>query len=290
MISAFGVAMLLVGQTGAAVPAAKGQEPRADDIVVTARKPLEAESARKFVREMSVVTDGQLAKYKSPVCPVAIGFTPETAATIEARIRRVATAIGGDVAKPGCTGNVLVFATPDGAKFVQTVRAKYPVIMRGLQPYEIRRLIDRPGPVRAWNITALENEDGRRPGGGPEVEEGKERVLEVRSASIINPTTRQVIDSAAVVIDDAALPGKSAIQVADYVAMRTLARTRVVESPSLDTIMGLFSGEGTRAPPSLTEADLAYMKGLYRAAGNQTSRAQVGQIARRVVRDGKTKN
>ncbi len=72
--------------------------------MVTARKPLNAEEARHLVHRISAATQGQIARFYAEVCPLVIGFTPEFEKLITARIRRVAKAVGADVAKPDCRG------------------------------------------------------------------------------------------------------------------------------------------------------------------------------------------
>ncbi|MGY4396321.1 SepF-like predicted cell division protein (DUF552 family) [Sphingomonas sp. UYAg733] len=277
---------LLACQLSAGAVSAQERAPASDtsseDIVVTAAKELDAKAATHFVREISATTQGQLAKFLAPICPVAIGFEPAAAAIIVARIRDVAKRVGAEVAKPGCSGNVILLTTPDGQALVRELRKKHPQLLEGLTPNEINRLIDRPGPVRVWSRTAIANEDGKRASGGPGETTGEFRVLEVKSASAFHPQSQQVIDTATVVIDSAAVLGKSLTQLADYSAMRALARTRPIEGRTIDTILGLFGDSSAATAPGMTAADLTYLKALYAMPGNRSTTYQVGHIAKQV--------
>ncbi len=122
----------LVLAMGLAVPMAGQAQDKQDDVVVTARKPLNAEEARHLVHRISAATQGQIARFDAEVCPLVIGFTPEFEKLITARIRRVAKAVGADVAKPDCRGNVVLVATDDGgARLSRDCEPAGPTCSRG---------------------------------------------------------------------------------------------------------------------------------------------------------------
>ena len=266
------------------VPAgALAQEKTADDVVVTAQKQMDRSTAQRFVNRITLTTGDQIARFDAPVCPVAIGFEPAIEQQIVARMRRVAAAAGAKLAKQGCAGNIALLTTDDGGALMRTLRSTHPNLLEGLQPREIDRLIARGGPVRSWTATAVVNEDGQRPGntlGGNSLNPPN---LIVKSASIVDPPVKQIIESATVVMDSAAVPGKSVIQLADYAVMRALARTRPVEggSAGASTILALFDPVST-PPLSVTETDIAYLKALYAMPGNRWSTYQAARIAKAV--------
>lgn len=88
-----------------------------------------------------------------------------------------------------------------------------------------------------------------------------------------------------VVIDWPAMMGKSAIQLADYAAMRTFAKTRPVGGGGrVDTILALFDADST-APAELSETDLAYLTSLYAMPGTRYApHAARHDFARHAVR------
>ena len=259
---------------------ASAQEKVASDVVVTAPKPMDAPAARHFVNKITALTQDQIARFDAPVCPLAIGFAPAAEAMIVARIRRVAAAVGADVAKEGCAGNVVLVATDDGSALLKALRSGHPELLEGIDPHDVDRLISGQGPVRTLTATALVNEDGRRLGKPGNGQLQDPPTLDVKTASFMNPSSKRVIDAATLVVDSSAIPGKTVIQLADYAVMRTLARTRPVAGgeAGASTILALFD-PGATPPLSLTEVDLAYLKALYAMPGNRAVNYQVSRIA-----------
>jgi hypothetical protein len=261
---------------------ATAQQKPAGDIVVTARKPIDAPVARRFVKNITAPTQDQIARFDAPVCPIVIGFEPETEKLLVARMRRVAAAVGAELAPEPCVGNVALVTTDDGAALVKGLRATHPNLLEGLEPYQIDRMIRSTGPVRAWSATAVVNEDGRRLSSPTSGDFMDPPTLIVKTASFVNPSSKQIIDSATVVIDAKEVIGRSAIQLADYAMMRALARTRPVTGDSdVGTILSLFDPDSASAL-SVTEADVAYLKALYAMPGNRTATYQMGRIADRL--------
>ena len=272
---------IAIGLVGAGNAAA--QDMSQDDVIMTARKPLKREEATRFVSSITAGrSEGQVARFEAPVCPIAIGFTPEIGREIVARIRKVAKAVGAEVAPQDCAGNVALVATPDGAALVKGMRATNPELLEGLETTQIRQIIDGGGPVRAWSATATVNEDGQRLSRPSSSNPMGPSSLNVKTASIINPSSKRIIDTATVVIDSPVVAGKTVIQLADYVAMRALAKTRPVGGDAkVGTILTLFDPAAT-PPQSVTEVDVAYLKALYAMPGNRRFGYQISRIAKAV--------
>ncbi len=78
----------------------------AQDVVVTAHRPLDAQEARHFVnRDQRGDPGSDRRKFDAAVCPMAIGFRSGIERQIVARIRKVAKAVGAEVAaKERCAG------------------------------------------------------------------------------------------------------------------------------------------------------------------------------------------
>lgn len=258
---------------------AVAQQKPTGDIVVTARKPIDTLVARRFVRNITALTQDQIARFNAPVCPIAIGFEPEVEKQLVARMRRVAAAVGAALAPEHCAGNVALVTTDDGGALVKALRSTHPNLLEGLEPRQIDRMIKSQGPVRSWSATAVVNEDGQRMSPPTSGDFMDPPTLIVKTASFVNPSSQQIIDSATVVIDANAVIGRSATQLADYAMMRALARTRPVTGDSdVGTILSLFDPDNA-SPLSVTEVDLAYMKALYAMPGNRTATYQMGRIA-----------
>lgn len=277
----------------ASLPAAGQTMPPSDDrnstkeaettpeIVVTARNALTRDEARTFAHDVSAPINRQLARLGVAACPKAIGFPAHVAARIEARIRAVATEVKAPVIRGGCRGNLIVIGADNGRDMMQAMQKLPSHLIRGLTTRELNRLTALEAPARAWSFTELQNEDGVTPirSGGNGV-----ATLEVRRASHISATTQQAIGMAVVVLEWPAMLGKSPTQIADYVAMRTLAITRPVAAQSkAGTILTLF--EPNHSPPlAMTTTDLAYLRSLYAQPTTRYVHTQIGDIAREVQR------
>ena len=264
--------------------------PSNDEITVIGRKAVEAATIQKFVDSISVPTGPQIARFHIAVCPVALGLPDEAAHVIEERIRETARGVGAQVArKRPCEANLLFIAVEDGSAFLMELRRARRDWLDGVSDFEIRAMIASPRPVRAWAITSLRNEDGLREGTSAASASGShfqsQRTLRVMSASILKLPTRVDVEGAIVLIDRSALTGLSLAQVADYVAMRGLARTREPSSDQVDSILALFSpGDGPR-PQALSGADIVYLQSLYRSGGTASAAVEKGRMARDIKRD-----
>lgn len=269
------------------------------DVVVTAEKEQaarEAKEVRHFVTAIAAPAEGQFARFRAPICPVAIGMHAEFADKIVARVREVAAQIGADVGGTRCAANVLIILSPDGQAFVRDAQKKQPSLLSGLSNTELKHLLAAPGPVHAWSGAEMRNEDGlqahnsasKTAGGADTMTFPDHPIMRVMSASIINQPVRQDIMTAVVVLDSDAVTGKSLTQIADYATMRALGRTRPPgDAVPYETILTLFdAGEAARVP-SISPADLAFLTALYRTNGLQTATAATGQMAHGMLKRGR---
>lgn len=273
----------VIAQT-VAVPDEKAATLQADaapEIVVTAREALTRDEARTFAHAVTAPVNRQIARLGVSACPKAIGFPPLVAARIEARIRTIAEQVKAPLVSGSCRGNLIVIGADDGRDMMQAMQKLPSHLIRGLPIRELNRLTSLDAPARAWTFTELENEDGVPPSRPIRMDH---TILEVRRASHINATTQQAIGMAVVVLEWPAMLGKSPTQIADYVAMRTLARTRPVSAlTKTGTILTLF--EPDHVPPlAMTAADFAYLRSLYTQPATRYVHNQIGEIAREVQR------
>lgn len=88
-----------------------------------------------------------------------------------------------------------------------------------------------------------------------------------------------------VVIDAAAVVGKTPTQIADYAAVRALARAVVPRmAPSVPTILTLFDATSA-APPELSDVDRALLRGVYLTDGRRDADTDRSLIARTIIKD-----
>lgn len=257
-------------------PPASPATQQGSDVVVTARPEIRRKEAKQFAQAASAPVENQLPRFARPACPMAIGFSPALAARIVERMRDVIDAARAPLAPMGCKGNMVVLAAPDGGGTTlrEMKRLDTPLI-HGLQGGELDRLIRAPGPVWSWTLTQIRNEDGVE----PYAPINETPTLDVQQDWLLAPGGEQTIQLAVVLIDWPAMMGKSATQIADYAAMRTLARTRPVGgSGPVGTILALFDPAAT-PPTTMTPADLAYLKALYGSSRPRYARAAVDEAA-----------
>ncbi|MBX9815218.1 MAG: hypothetical protein K2X76_10995 [Sphingomonas sp.] len=249
--------------------------PDQPDIIVEAERHLPRKAIDIYVGEVTQYAEFQIPRFHEPICPVVIGMDDRYAGYIVERIKTIARQLKLRVAPTAkCDANLVVVFAVDGAAFVRDVRAKRPDWLAGMFTPDVDRLA-RPGqPARAWSATSIRNEDGQPMAGG---------VMIVKSASILREPTRQYLDASFVVIEQAAATGLTLRQLADYAAMRGLARTREPAPGSgVKTILGLFDRTTTAHAGGITSTDFAYLQALYARKGEESGVQERGRIARRI--------
>lgn len=245
-----------------------------DDIVVRARREAERKAIQTYVANITVRSESQLARFHQPVCPLVIGLEDRYAKIVERRIRTIAIEAGVPVAKKArCDANLVVIMAENGSDLVKDINDNRPGWLGDLDPSDIRALI-APAPVRAWSVTSIRNEDGERQKG---------LFLRVMAASIIKEPTRQDMEVSFVIIDKAPSMGMTLRQIADYAAMRGLARTKPPKpGGAIDTILTAFDPSVTPVR-ALTMTDAAYLRGLYSSDGMIAAVNERNAITRRIV-------
>ena len=173
---------------------------------------------------------------------------------------------------------------PNGRDMVREMRKRRPYMFGGLEKAELDRLAADTGPAHGWTATELRSRDDDRLREGTMLQDVPE--IEVREASIIELATRSAITASVLLIDQDAAVGKTVNQLADYSAMRTLAKVRA-KGATGDTILTLFDARPADAPPAprgLTGFDAGYLKALYHGPATSRASSKVGQIARDINR------
>ena len=271
MVPPRALAAFLASCALAAAPAAAQQGD--DSIVVTgqAERPSAdavAAQARAITRADPALRDVPLALVQDRLCPGVIGMTVESAVPIIDRIRATAQELGVPLADDAqCRANLVLVIVADGAQELAALHRSSPQLFETLTPPERRDLLASPGPARAWHVTSMRSRDGFRI---PQAESlDRPPATTMWSAhSKIYLAVRQDIDTSFVLLDSAAVKGKTLVQLADYATMRGLARTRPPEDAAgLDTILSLFASQGT-PPQGLTQFDRSYLAALYNSPAN----------------------
>lgn len=282
-----------------------------DDVVVEGVR-RDRETSFAFVRAVSAPPFGSysMAVWTKPVCLSIDNLRPEQAAALSDRILGRVEHVGAEVGESGCTPNVTVIFTADGAATASDLLAHNRGDMRPtsastqLDRGALSRFATEERPVRWWTVNMPVDESGSRAiamlgdignlrgqqeqlgvppedfsrvaGGGPPW----------RKMMGIRPLQGGVHDALVqtiVVVDARLTSGLSFASLGDYIAMVALTQADPeAEVSDAPTILNLFAER-----PRVTEMskwDLDYLTALYATRTQWTNiRFQQQDIARRMV-------
>ena len=260
-----------------------------------------------------VAVDGQISRFDRVACPAAMGLTAEQNAAIVARLRAVAESAGINAGEPGCRPNVMVVVTRNKRAFIEQLSRRYPVYFNGMQPSEVQRLAQSPGPAAAWQVRGLIGPDGQEVpislpnvSGDPTISTtgsgragayingaGENRVSVLDDDALVGAdftnldttyspgrlrsAARPHFAGAVVVVEAAALTGLTTTQFADYAAMRTFAATdpAAVGRAGVPTILNVVDAPmNSVVPLTMTHWDLSFLRALYAIPQNHFANIQ----------------
>ena len=267
------------GQTGAQ----SGEE---TEIVVEGLK----ERRRQIQRFVGALTDtyvrGQIARFEFEVCPMALGMTDAQNMQVAERIRRIAQAANVPLGERGCDPNAIVIVTPNKPATMRDLRRASPHLFRTALGARIRP--NPAEPVSAWQVEGRLTQDGQAV---PIVNDDMGtyyRTEVTRASSRLAPATRPHFTASIVVIQLDALRGLTATQLADYAAMRMLARTQPskLDRSTVPTILNVIDAPmGAEVPVTLTQWDLGFLRALYGSEENRYAEQQRHEMRRLLERD-----
>lgn len=284
-------------------PAPAAQDPIGLEDVVVERRTLE-EATREFVEAVAdPVPRRGLARWHRGVCVGVVNLNPEAAQLIVDRISDIARELELTAGEPGCQPSIVVIAAADGAAFARAFVEREPMLFRpggsGMDQggSALRAFVEGDRPVRWWNVTQPTDADtglsatrvkGQSRGSGGSVTDYAP-ITYLRNSGRLANQYRQDIKRTFVIVDVDRLQGASLTQIADYVAMVSLAQIDPdANVERFDSILNVFAGLG--GAPGLTGWDRAYLNGLYASEWYRiSSDSQVSAITsavRRSYRDG----
>lgn len=275
-----GVAALLAAQ-------APPNTPEPGTIVVTGTRDAKKD-IQDFVRALTPVRiGGGLSRFEQSVCPVVVGLPARQGGAVANRMRRIAKAVDIDVGGADCVPNVVVMVTKDKNVLVEELRRRHPHYFGEMSRSQIRKRARQPGSAVAWQT------EGR-----PVSARGVELFYDPAIDAYVNQTTdaasrietggRRQFDGAVVVVERAALAGLTVTQLADYAALRafTGADPTKLKSNAVPTILRILDAPaGSEVPASLTERDLAFLRGYYSSPLNHHTGAQRSAISRTIEQE-----
>jgi len=271
-----------------------------EDIIVEGRQ-LEGIAAQ-FVGEVAQpVRHRGLARWRDGVCIGVANLQPDMAQQMVDRISTIVEDVGLEPGGPGCSPNILVIATVDANQFTPQFVAQRPRLFRvggsgmdqGTAALDRFRTTERP--VRWWTVSIKTDDDtGRAAVRLPGTLNGNGTgefsvmqyapVVNVRAASRL--TTSYVDDAkrSFVIVDVDKVQNVSLDQLADYVAMVSLAQIDAdADTSAYATILNVFDDPAQTA--GLTNWDRAYLVGLYDTERRRLNRtSQRTEVVDSIVR------
>lgn len=284
MIELFLVGALLLPQTPA--PAVSQNPVQLEDVIVSGRS-LD-NLIRDFVGEVAEPNRNRgLARWQDRVCVGVANLEGEVAQYLSDRISTVATDMGLSAGAPGCTPNILIIATADAGDLARQLTGERRRAFRmggaGMDRggAALEDFVETDRPVRWWQMAMpVDSESGARavrlPGDceGPQCLGGEDSVMAFAPTIDVFAASRlrtQIVDNlirALVIVDVDEVRNVTVLQLADYIAMVSLAQIDPnADTSSYASILNVF--DNPTASDSLTDWDLAYLDGLYAAERNQ---------------------
>ena len=257
-----------------------------DEILVTGTKE-EEKVIDRYLRDLSDVDpQSPMARYEpNQYCPRVLGLAAKVNAEIATRMKQVAQAAGVRPAGADCLTSALIIFADDHNTMQKTFRKMHPEYFQELSGEAINYQ-GRGTNVLSWkligrldknlNPVATDN-DGIQ-------------IVDVGvTSSRLQAASRPVVAMSVILILRRAVIGLTTRQIADYALMRTLSETdpSKLARTTAPTILRVINAPvGTATPLSLTDWDLAYVKGRY--ASNEWNRgytqlAKIRAVMRREV-------
>ncbi|NBB52985.1 hypothetical protein GVN24_32410 [Rhizobium sp. CRIBSB] len=266
-----------------------------EGIVVDGRRLREL--SRDFVSAIAAPPRARgLALWRGPVCVGVANLNIELSQYLVDRVSTVAADLNLETGEPGCAPNIVIAFAADAAAMADAVVTREPrnfrlsvANMHG-DAVDLRSFRSGDHPVRWWTVSVpVNSETGDRairlPGDVSPSGEPTAPTISVFAASRINTQIRDDLARIIVIVDADDAARVSLPQLADYLAMVTMAQIdNDADTDGFDTVLNVF--DNPASADGLTEWDWSYLRALYASRSERTtSGAQAGQLARIIERD-----
>lgn len=277
-----------------------GRAPQLPDVTVIAPRPpdpreLVGEAVPNFITLHATPSRviHQLERWRTGICPVTQGLSPEFNSFVSARIEAVAVAVGAPhQAAEQCTHNVEVLFTTEPQKILDEVVKRNSALLGFHYSHQAKALATFSRPIQGWYVTSTRGCSGREamdealplpdlpgiplgpvPGGCL-----GSRLVTGQSSAII---------SALIVVDTKKATGMSIGSVSDYLAMLILSQSQSPDTcgalPSIIDLMASSCGDREK-PTQITAGDLAFLRGLYSVDLEQTLSLETSDVQNIMMR------
>ncbi|WP_086609022.1 hypothetical protein [Erythrobacter donghaensis] len=264
-------ALAALAVPGTATAPAAAQEAEPPPIVVEGEKPQTEKALDELARDIAGNPRPRrpLARFEQPLCLMVAAGDTGMAQEVAERIIDNAKAAKVNVRGSGCKPNALLAFSDDAQAQLRAIRQSGRRLFAGISARDIDAAMGARDPVYVFQASKQTSASGEPIVSSPEAGgtngiAGPQNVI--WSAGRLKRLTREDLLAVLVVVDNAAIAGLTAVQIADYASLRLLAPTGevdVAEAGAPRTIMTLFVAPD-RAPTAMTRFDRAYLRSLYR--------------------------
>ena len=273
----------------------EGQAQPIDEVVVRGRRLSEIEGdlrivVRDFIGDVVAVPAGRgYARWHRSVCIGSHNLESTAAQYVVDRISQLALEVGLTPGEPGCQPDVIIIFTTDAKQVASVMVENWPRLFRPsavssdltLSRAALDEFAESERAVRWWHVSmpvdARTGQRAIRLSGDPIP------VVGVAGPSRIHNGTRDDLRSVFIIVDGTKLAGTTWQQLADYLAVVSLAQVHPDANPAAyDSILNLFSNPN--AYSGLTDWDRSYVRALYEFDQERRPQAQTGDLVSKMAR------
>lgn len=230
---------------------------------------------------------GQIGRWHEPVCPIVSGLRDPFNAFVAHRITDVAREAGvpDHPAHGHCDVNVEVVFTAEPQKLLDRIASRWRPLLGFYRRADLKGLTTFNHPIQAWYMTGTRSH-ALPPENVASLGADVAQMLFAQGLHVDNALNAELGDwgpagnagsrlgrelssefiHALVIVDNNAIAKNSLQSIADYVALLALTRLSTLDQCSeLPSIINLFAANCAAPPSTITSADIAYLKALYRA-------------------------
>ncbi len=239
-------------------------------------------------------TIGKVARWVNPICPLIIGLQPDQKLAVSERIKKDAKLVGAPVqARQACRPNVTVaFAMDPQELMTKIIDDRWDLAQTVFGdidgPMHARKLSKISSPIQAWYGTTIR--DVRYFPGSQEIAYpdvtgycGPSTPCYVTQGSFLDDGLKSVFSTVFVVVDLKKIAGREIGTIADYVAMLALSQTDAFATcrnlPSITNFL-IPDCDASLKTAALSDADLAFLRGVYKTNASERLNLQIGDIVR----------
>ncbi len=289
-------APLIMATTASAQPVVEPRDDTVDNVVVTAPRLRPEKALDNFIiaHARTARPDGKIARWKSGICPVTVGFPAQFNRYIHQRIIKVAMAAGAPLAsEEPCRSNLLVVATPQPQALLDEIRAKHPSALGFHYRSKAAKVATMTLPIQAWYGTVTEDFRGWIFPDYPSMPLGFEGANMLPTSRLLpdgmsvsgNRTgdgVKSLFSFALIIVDSSKIAGQEIGPISDYIAMLALSQGQYYDVcqdiPSITNLLAANCAPEMK-PVALTDIDVTYLRGLYRMNAGLSYVGQRGSIA-----------